>query len=143
METKEKCCGTTDEAEEKPAGQSAPMMEMMKNMMSKMGKGDPMPSEQHGMPMEKMMGMCHEMLGSVKETAALAAFGTPALRKLFNDWLAKLEEQAVQLMKKDGSIDAKALAAALSLDEESAAYLIARLARREDMEVRAKKACGC
>lgn len=94
METKEKCCGTTDKPED-------------------------MRAEQHGMP------------------------GTPALRKLFSDWLAKLEERAVQLMKKDGSIDAKALAAALSLDEESAAYLIARLARREDMEVRAKKACGC
>lgn len=122
METKEKCCGTTDKPED-------------------------MRAEQHGMPMEKMMGMCHEMLGSVKETAALAAFGTAALRKLFSDWLAKLEEQAVQLMKKDGSVGAKALAAALSLDEESAAYLIARLARREDMEVRAKKSgasgCGC
>src|SRR5690349_18316055 len=121
METKEKCCTVSDKPEEE-SGNAAPMMEMMKKMMAQMGQGDPMAmmkkmmaemgKGESGMPMEKMMGMCMgmcgEMLSSMKETISLAAFATPELRNLFTGWLATLEGQAVELIKKNGAMDAKA-----------------------------------
>ena len=101
-------------------------MAMMQKMMAQMGEGKegaaPMP------PMMQMcMGMCGEMLTAIKRTTDMAAFATPELHQLFVEWLETLEDQALEHLKKSGEADAVALAKALKLSEESAAYLIARM----------------
>lgn len=119
-------------------------MGMAKNMMAQMGKGGPNPMEMmHKMmaqmgqgqeggaqipPMMQMgMGMCSEMLTAIKRTADMAAFATPELHQLFGDWLGTLEDKALRHLKESGEADVARLAKALSISEESAAYLIARM----------------
>ena len=78
-------------------------------------------------PMAKMMGMCAEMLTTVRHTNTLAGFATPELQQIFAEWLNQLEDKAnVQLG--EGDRDAAALARALGVSEDSARYVLARLA---------------
>jgi hypothetical protein len=106
-------------------GQGAGPMEMMQKMMAQMSQGEGKP------PMEKMMGMCMgmcaEMLTALKQTNALAVFGTPELRASFTDWLKSYEDKALAALTR-GETDAAALASALEIGEESARYILCHLA---------------
>ena len=105
-------------------GQGGPM-EMMQKMMAQMSHGEGKP------PMEKMMGMCMgmcaEMLTGLRQTNALAVFATPELQHVFGEWLKDLETKAEAAIAQ-GEKDAAALASALNLSEDSARYVLARLA---------------
>ena len=79
------------------------------------------------MPMQQMMGMCSEMLDTMGQTTAMAAFATPKLRQAFGAWLKDLESKAEAAVA-EGEKDAAALAVALGTDEDSARYVIGRLA---------------
>ena len=72
--------------------------------------------------MQMGMGMCSEMLDAIRQTAA-----TPALQQAFSAWLKDLEDKAETALV-EGEKDAAALAAALGIDEETARYVIGRLA---------------
>jgi hypothetical protein len=100
-------------------------MEMMQKMMGQMRQGEDKP------PMEKMMGMCMgmcaEMLTAIRETNALAVHATPELQSVFVDWLSAIEEKALAALQ-DGEKDATALGAAIGVSEESARYVLMRLA---------------
>lgn len=100
-------------------------MEMMQKMMAQMSQGEGKP------PMDKMMGMCMgmcaEMLTGLRQTNALAVFATPELRHVFGEWLTDLENKAEALIAQ-GEKDAGALASALKIGEDSARYVLARLA---------------
>ena len=125
---------------------SGPMergMKMGREMMDRMGKGGPspmammqkmmaaMPEEGSMPPMMRMcMGMCAEMLGAIKQTTEMAALATPELHRLFEEWLGSLEEEALDRLRAEQELDAAKLATALGVSEESAAYLMARLASR-------------
>ncbi len=73
------------------------------------------------------MGMCSEMLNAIRETNALAVHATPELRSAFAEWLSGVEAKALAAMK-EGEKDAASLGAALGLSEESARYVLTRLA---------------
>lgn len=106
-------------------GQGGGPMEMMQKMMAQMSHGEGKP------PMEKMMGMClgmcAEMLTGLRQTNALAVFATPELQHAFGEWLEDLEGKAEALIVQ-GEKNTAALASALNLSEDSARYLLARLA---------------
>jgi hypothetical protein len=106
-------------------GQGGSPMEMMQKMMAQMSQREGKP------PMEKMMGMCMgmcaEMLTALRQTNELAVFATPELQHAFGEWLSGLEGKAVAEIAQ-GEKDAGALAAALEITEESARYLLGRLA---------------
>lgn len=110
---------------EKMMGQGGNPMEMMQKMMAQMGQGDGPP------PMQQMkgmcMGMCSEMLGAIRQTSAMAAFATPELQHVFGEWLKDLEGKA-EASVAEGVKDATALAAVLGIDEDSAHYVLGRLA---------------
>ena len=78
-------------------------------------------------PMAKMMGMCAEMLTMMRQTNALAVFATPEIQQVFAEWLNQLEDKATGLLV-EGDRDAAALARALGVSEDSARYVLARLA---------------
>lgn len=137
------------------SGAANPMMmgmEMAKKMMGQMGEaGGPMammqkmmaqmkPGEGSKPPMEQMMGMCMgmcgEMLTTIQKTAAMAAFATPELGKMFGDWMVTLEGKALETLKQTGATDAAGLAKALGISNEGAVYLIARLAKAGKVSLR-------
>lgn len=142
----------------------APMimgMEMAKKMMAQMGKGGPSPMEmmqkkmaqmsqsQEGGPsappppmMQMCMGMCSEMLTAIKRTTDMAAFATPELNHLFAKWLESLEEKAIGHLKEKGEADVQDLATALTISEESAAYLIAHLLQSGKVSARIQATQG-
>ena len=131
-------------------GESGPMpMSMAKKMMGQRapGRGGP-PEMMHKMmaqmsqggensPMEKMMGMCSEMLKAIRETNALAVHVTPELDQIFTGWLEGLEAKAGEMIAK-GETDGAALASALGVTEASANYLLYRLATAGQVTLRAK-----
>lgn len=106
-------------------GQGGNPMEMMQKMMAQMSHREGKP------PMEKMMGMCMgmcaEMLTALKQTNALAVFGTPELHAAFSDWLKAYEDKALVVLTQ-GQKDAAGLASALQIGEESAGYILSHLA---------------
>jgi hypothetical protein len=95
----------------------------MARMMAQTGSSE----EAMQMPMQQMMGMCSEMLDTMGQTTAMAAFATPALQQAFSAWLKDLEDKAETALV-EGEKDTAALAAALGIDEETARYVIGRLA---------------
>lgn len=118
-------------------------MEMARKMMGQMGQGNPNPmammqkmmaqmgeSKEGAAPppmMQMCMGMCAEMLTAIKRTTDMAAFATPELRQLFVHWLQSMEDQVMKHLQKSGEANSEAVAKALNLSQESAAYLIARM----------------
>jgi DNA-binding transcriptional regulator YiaG len=102
------------------AGASPDPLSMMKKMLGDAGHTAP--------PMMQMcMGMCSQMLSAIQHTTDMAAFATPELQHLFGDWLQQLEADALQQLRDKGELDIPAMAAALNISEQSAAYLVAHL----------------
>lgn len=116
-------------------GHGGSPFEMMQKMMSQMGHGEGKP------PMEKMMGMCmgmcSEMLNAIRQTNALAVHATPELQKIFSDWMKRLEAKAVEIVAK-GESDSATLAAALDVSEDTANYILGRLAAAGKVTLAAK-----
>ena len=116
-------------------GQGGSPMEMMQKMMAQMRTGDGKP------PMEQMMGMCmgmcSEMLNAIRQTNALAVFATPELQHIFTVWLDQYEEKVAAALA-DGDKDTAALAAVVSLGEDSVRYLVVRLAAAGKIDLTAR-----
>ncbi len=100
-------------------------MEMMQNMMAQMSRGEGKAQ------MEKMMGMCmgmcSDMMTSMRQTNALAVHVTPELQHVFREWLKQLEDKALGHLAK-GTVDAASLSRSLKITEDSALYVLHRLA---------------
>jgi len=107
-------------------------MAMMKKMMARMGGeqgGDEAGAASMPPMMKTCMGMCAEMTSAIERSAEMAAFATPELRRLFADWLDTLADEALRHVDDHGATDPATLATALNIGEDSAAILLARLAR--------------
>jgi len=100
---------------EKPNMNPQMGMEMMKKMMGGSEGGGP-------------MQMCKEMMSSIKKTTSLAAFATPELHALFNEWLGGKEKDVLNTISKLEKHDLADISKALQLTLESTAYLLARMA---------------
>ena len=117
-------------------GESSPM-EMMQKMMAQMRQSEDKPT------MEKMMGMCMgmcaEMLTAIRQTNALAVHATPQLQQLFGDWLKEIEKKAEAAISQ-GEKEAGAIASKLNITEDSARYILNRLAQQGKITLSAKPA---
>jgi hypothetical protein len=102
-------------------GRGGGPMEMMQKMMAQMSQGEGKAQ------MEKMMSMCSDMMTSMRQTNALAVHLTPELQHVFGEWLKQLEDKALGLLAK-GTADATGLARSLKITEDSALYVLHRLA---------------
>lgn len=105
-------------------------MAMMQKMMGQMPDGEDKP------PMLKMMGMCAEMISSVRQTNALAVYATSELQQAFREWLTELEVKALGILA--NGADTAELAAALKITEDSTLYLLNRLAASGRITLTAK-----
>ena len=112
----------------KMMGQGRGPMAMRQRMMAPTGSREEAPQmPMQKMPMQKMMGMCSEMLGTMGQTTTMAAFATPELQQAFGAWLKDLEGKAEAAVA-EGEEDAAGLAMALGIDADSARYVLGRLA---------------
>lgn len=112
---------------EKPNMNPQMGMEMMKKMMGGSEGGSP-------------MQMCKEMMSSIKKTTSLAAFATPELHVLFNEWLGGKEKDVLNTIAKLKKHDLADIAKALQLTPESTAYLLARMAAQGKLMLTAQPA---
>jgi hypothetical protein len=111
--------------------------------MDPKGKKPPMP-EGVGMPSklqqvtERMtagmqelnpMAMCQAMMTSVGAAAEMAAYATPEVRTLFEEWARSVEDEVLAVLKARGPLDLAGLAGALKISPESALYFLGKLVR--------------
>lgn len=117
------------------AGGADPMTSV-KEMIARMSEdGDGPP------PMMRMcMGMCAEMLASIKRTTDMAEIATPEMQALFSDWLEMTEMRALDLLSRTGELDQDTLADELDISPESAAVILGHLARQGAVTLRATPA---
>ncbi len=92
------------------------MQEMMQKMMGGMKEFNP-------------MAMCQAMMTSVSRSAEMAAYATPEVRTLFEEWARSVEEEVLGILKARGLADLNQLAAQLKVNPESALYFLGKLVR--------------
>lgn len=92
------------------------MQEMMQKMMGGMKDFNP-------------MAMCQAMVTSVATSAEMAAYATPEVRGLCEEWATKVEEEMLAALKTRGEADLDQLAADLKLGPDSALYFLGKLVR--------------
>jgi predicted transcriptional regulator len=102
-----------------------PMMGMMSMMMGR-GKNSSDSGTENKMPWD----MCKDMMSGIRETANTAKFATSELRGLFDEWCQQIEQEILNFIKDENSIDVEKLAEKFSLSEESVKFLLGRLANK-------------
>lgn len=73
--------------------------------------------------------MCQAMMSSVGKAAEMAAYATPEVRTLFEEWARSVEDEVLGVLRSRGPVDLAALAAALKISPESALYFLGKLVR--------------
>lgn len=92
------------------------MQQMMQKMMAGMQEFDP-------------MAMCQAMMTSVSKSAEMAAYATPEVRTLFEEWAQSVEAEIQNALKARGQVDLNQLAAQLKVSPESTLYFLGKLVR--------------
>lgn len=109
-----------DPKEMKPptAGMGLPpmMQEMMQKMMGGMKEFNP-------------MAMCQAMMTSVSKSAEMAAYATPEIRTLFEEWAQSVGAEVLTVLRTRGRVDLAELASALKISPEGALFFLGRLVR--------------
>jgi hypothetical protein len=73
--------------------------------------------------------MCPSLVQRLGQSEQLKTFTDPELLILFEDWLEELEKEAVSVVKRTGSTNARNLAKELGLSDSGATFLLAKLKR--------------
>ncbi len=114
-----------------PGGMGMPpmMQQMMQKMMAGIQEFNP-------------MAMCQAMMTSVGKAAEMAAYATPEVRTLFEEWAGSVEDEVLALLKKRGGLDLPGLAAELKISPESALYFLGKLVREGKATISEIRAAG-
>ncbi len=113
-----------------PPGEGMPSM--MRQMMETMGGGGDF----------NPAAMCQAMMTSVGKSAELAAYATPEVRTLFEEWARSVEEELLTALKARGPLDLAALAAAVKISPESALFFLGKLVREGKVTIAGISATG-
>lgn len=114
-----------------PGGFGMPpmMQEMMKSMSTGMGEFNP-------------MAMCQAMMTSVSKSAEMAAYATPEVRTLFEEWAQNVGEELLSVLRARGRMDLAELASALKISPEGALFFLGRLVREGKASITGIQAAG-
>ena len=112
-----------------PMAEGMGMPPMMQKMMEGMGDFNP-------------MAMCQAMMTSVGKAAEMAAYATPEVRTLFEEWAGSVEEEVLAVLKTRGPLDLAGLAGALKISPESALYFLGKLVREGKATISGIQAAG-
>ena len=110
------CCQQSDTPPSGGKGMPSMMPEMMQKMMG--GGKDFNP-----------MAMCQAMCTAVTKSAEMAAFATPEVRGLFEEWAGSVEAEVLRALKTRGPLDLATLARELRVGPESVRYFLGKLVR--------------
>ena len=91
---------------------------MMQQMFGKAGQGELSPA-----------AMCQAMMTSVGKAAEMAAYATPEVRTMFEEWARSVEDEVLATLKARAPLDLAALAGALKISPESALLFLGKLVR--------------
>lgn len=116
-----------------PTSEMIGMPPMMQQMMQKM---------MAGIQEFNPMAMCQAMMTSVGKAAEMAAYATPEVRTLFEEWAGSVEDEVLALLKKRGGLDLPGLAAELKISPESALYFLGKLVREGKATISEIRAAG-
>lgn len=78
--------------------------------------------------------MCRSLVDKVAQSEQLRSVADPEILLLFEDWLEELEAEALTIMNRAHSFNAKDLAKELGLSESGALFLITKLRREEKIK---------
>jgi hypothetical protein len=109
-----------DAKEMRPPMGDMGMPPMMQDMMQKM---------MGGMKEINPMAMCQAMMTSVSKSAEMAAYATPEVRTLFEEWAHSVGGEVLTVLKSKGRVDLAELAASLKISPEGALFFVGRLVR--------------
>ncbi len=114
-----------------PGGVGMPtmMQQMMQKMMAGMQEFNP-------------MAMCQAMMTSVSKSAEMAAYATPEVRTLFEEWAQSVEAEILEALKARGQVDLNQLAAQLKVSPESTLYFLGKLVRDGKATISGIRATG-
>ena len=98
------------------------MQEMMQKMMGGMKEFNP-------------MAMCQAMMTSVSKSAEMAAYATPEVRTLFEEWAQSVGAEVLTVLKAKGRVNLAELAAALKISPEGALFFLGRLVREGKISI--------
>lgn len=110
------CCKANDAPPTGEMGMPSMMPEMMQKMMG--GGKDFNP-----------MAMCQAMSTAVTKSAEMAAFATPEVRALFEEWAGSVEAEVLRVLKAHGSVDLASLAREVRIGPDSVLYFLGKLVR--------------
>ncbi len=125
-----------------PKGMRPPMPEgmamppMMQQMMQKMMEGT---------KEFNPMAICQAMIASVGKAAEMAAYATPEVRTLFEEWARSVEDEILTVLRAGSPLSLAQLAARLKVSPESMLSFLGTLVREGKVvisEVRAAEAAG-
>ena len=86
--------------------------------------------------------MCQAMMTSVGKAAEMAAFATPEVRTMFEEWARSVEDEVLATLKSRGPLDLAALAATLKIGPESALLFLGKLIREGKASIGSIRATG-
>jgi hypothetical protein len=124
-----------------------PMMDMMSMMMGRHQGGE-------GPPWMKMTRktkqgrkestgfspweMCCEMMSSFPQSDKMSLTAPPEIQELFKEWLSQIEEEILDFIKKNKSVDIEQIAKKYKISKKSATYLTSKLAETNKIKVTMK-----
>jgi hypothetical protein len=116
-----------------PTAEGTAVPPMMQQMMQKMtgGMGDLNPA-----------AMCQAMMTSVGKAAEMAAYATPEVRTLFEEWARSVEEEVLAALTARGPLDLATLAGALKVSPESVLFFLGKLVRDGRATIAGIRAAG-
>jgi len=124
-----------------------PMMDMMSMMMGRHqgGEGPPwmkMTGKTKRGKKEAMgfspWGMCQKMMSSFPQSDEMSLTTPPEIQELFKEWLSMIEEEILDFIKKNKSVDIEQIAKKYKISKKSATYLTSKLAKTNKVKVTMK-----
>ncbi len=112
------------------SGKGSGMMDMMKNMMggmkgNKTKDGEKNSSSTGFNPME----MCQKIMAGMEKSNDLAAYATPEVRALFEEWAEQIENEILDFIKANNNPDPDKIAEKFKLSKNSVNFFLTKLAQ--------------
>jgi hypothetical protein len=122
-------------------GEGAGMMGMMKNMMSRMmsGKTKTKSSEKgEGFMNFNPMEMCIKMMSKMEKSSDLAAYATPEVRALFEEWAEQIENEILDFIRANNNPAPDKIAEHFKLSKNSVNFFLTKLSQKGKINIKAE-----
>lgn len=121
-------------------GEKNNMMDMMKNMMSGMtgnkAEGGEKDTASAGL---NPMDMCMKMVENIEKTSDIAAYATPEVRALFEEWAEQIENEIMEFIKANNNPGTDKIAEKFKLSINSVNFFLAKLSQKGKIKIKAEE----